>query len=307
MATTIGIVGVGKIAQDQHVPALAMLPDFELIATASHHGKVAGIRAYRTIHELLDAEPTLEAVSLCQPPQARFAAARAALLAGKHVFLEKPPGATLGEVKILSELARTRHVSLFASWHSRAAPGVRAARDWLAERAILSVQVDWKEDVRFWHPGQLWIWEPGGLGVFDPAINALSILTDILPRPVFVEKAHLSFPSNRATPIAADVAFRDSDGTPVVATFDWRHKGPPTWDIRVETADGALLLSKGGSELSIAGMRLETAPTAEYIGLYRRFAELIAGQLVDVDLAPLRLVADAFLCGDRVTVERFED
>jgi D-galactose 1-dehydrogenase len=43
------------------------------------------------------------------------------------------------------------------------------------------VNVIWREDVRVWHPGQDWIWQPGGLGVFDPGINALSIITHILP------------------------------------------------------------------------------------------------------------------------------
>ena len=41
--------------------------------------------------------------------------------------------------------------------------------------------VTWKEDVRHWHPGQQWIWEAGGFGVFDPGINALSIVTKIMP------------------------------------------------------------------------------------------------------------------------------
>ena len=82
----------------------------------------------------------------------------------------------------------------------------------LADRQIKSVIVEWKEDVRVWHPGQAWIWEPGGLGVFDPGINALSILTRILPRPFFLTRAELSFPRERAAPIAADLAFSDDGG-----------------------------------------------------------------------------------------------
>jgi hypothetical protein len=46
---------------------------------------------------------------------------------------------------------------------------------------------------------------------------------------------------------------------------------------------------------------------AEYRGLYRRLVELTATGTSDVDLAPLRLVADAFLLGRRRTVEPFED
>ena len=46
---------------------------------------------------------------------------------------------------------------------------------------------------------------------------------------------------------------------------------------------------------------------AEYRGLYRRFVELTASGTSDVDLAPLRLVADAFMLGRRLTVEAFEE
>ena len=97
--------------------------------------------------------------------------------------------------------------------------------------------------------GQAWIWEPGGLGVFDPGINALSILTRILPRPFFLTRAELSFPRNRAAPIAADLAFSDETGLPIRAEFDWRQTGPQTWDIRIETDAGRLTLGAGGRRL----------------------------------------------------------
>jgi L-arabinose 1- dehydrogenase len=94
-------------------------------------------------------------------------------------------------VTLLAELAKEHGRSLFASWHSRYAPGVETARTWLTARVIKSVQVLWKEDVRKWHPNQDWIWQPGGLGVFDPGINALSIMTRILPRAFFLKSAEL--------------------------------------------------------------------------------------------------------------------
>lgn len=166
---SLGVVGIGKIARDQHLPAIAAEPGFALTACASRHAEVNGVRNYQDLPALLAAEPELDAVSLCAPPQVRYGQARAALEAGKHVMLEKPPGATLGEVAALDALARERGLTLFATWHSRCASAVEPARAWLATRTIRAVQVRWKEDVRRWHPGQQWIWEPGGLGVFDPA------------------------------------------------------------------------------------------------------------------------------------------
>jgi D-galactose 1-dehydrogenase len=169
------------------------------------------------------------------------------------------------------------------------------------------VSISWKEDVRVWHPGQGWIWEPGGLGVFDPGINALSILTSILRQPLFVTAAELCFPANREAPIAARLSLADAAGLPIAAEFDFRQTGPQSWDILVETDGGPLKLSGGGARLVAGGEVLVDAAEAEYRGLYRRFVELTATGTSDVDLTPLRLVADAFMLGRRQIVEAFED
>src|SRR5262245_23663912 len=209
----IAIVGVGKIARDQHVPSIAANPNFELVATASRHGRIDGVEGFPDIETLLAKVEGLDALALCMPPGPRHAAALKALAAGKHVLLEKPPGATLSELDDLVAMAVSRRVALFATWHSRFASGVAKAKAWLAKRKVRSMRVNWKEDVRKWHPGQAWIWEPGGFGVFDPGINALSIVTEILPMPIYLTSATLLFPENRAQPIAADLVFADGAGS----------------------------------------------------------------------------------------------
>ena len=303
----LAIVGVGKIVRDQHLPAVVGNADYRLVAAASRNGRVEGIDNFGSIEEMLSAVPSIDAVSLCMPPQYRYAAAVKALEAGKHVFLEKPPGATLSEVEDLAARADAHGVSLFASWHSRYAPAVEAARAFLATTRIRSMRVTWKEDVRQWHPGQDWIWEPGGLGVFDPGINALSIVTRILPRPVFATAATLEFPHNRAAPIAASIDFTDAAGLDLVAEFDWRQTGRQSWDIAASTDAGEMLLSEGGAKLSVDGGLVHGEPEQEYPMLYRRFAGLIRAGRSDVDLAPLRHVADAFMLGRRKQVDAFHD
>ncbi len=168
-------------------------------------------------------------------------------------MLEKPPGQSLAECYALEALAREHGVTLFATWHSRYADSVPALKAFLAERTLKRLKITWKEDVRRWHPGQEWIWEPGGMGVFDPGINALSILTEVLPYPVHLTGATLEFPENRATPIAAGLTFADPVGAEMSADFDWRQEGPQTWDIDVETDRGAAKLSLGGEKLEIDG------------------------------------------------------
>lgn len=303
----LAIVGVGKIVRDQHLPAVAKNADYKLIAAASRHGTVDGIDNFKSIDGMLAKVPAIDAVSLCMPPQYRYEAAYAALNAGKHVFLEKPPGATLSEVQDLVRLADSKGLSLFASWHSRYAPAVEAAKAFLASTKIDSVHVIWKEDVRHWHPNQAWIWQAGGLGVFDPGINALSIITHILPRALFLTKATLEFPENRDAPIAADLHFSDVTKMPLRAEFDWRQTGKQSWDIVAETAGGRMVLSEGGAKLSINGEDKLTAPEREYPALYERFAEIIKAGRSDVDLAPLTHVADAFLLGRHKFVDSFYD
>jgi D-galactose 1-dehydrogenase len=304
-AIRLAIVGLGKIARDQHIPAIAGTEGIELVAIASRNASIDGMAHFATLDDLLAAVPDVDAVALCTPPQIRHAQAAAALKAGKHVLLEKPPGATVSELDPLIAAARQTGRTLFAAWHSRFAPAVESARRFLASRQIKSVVVEWKEDVRVWHPGQAWIWEPGGLGVFDPGINALSILTRILPRPFFLTQAELSFPRNRAAPIAADLVFSDETGLPLRAEFDWRQTGPQTWDISVETDAGRLTLSSGGSRLVHDDLTLVDEKQTEYRGIYRRFVELTANGESDVDLSPLVHVADAFMLGQRRDVEPF--
>ncbi|HYC04869.1 MAG TPA: Gfo/Idh/MocA family oxidoreductase [Azospirillaceae bacterium] len=302
----IALVGIGKIARDQHVPALRADPAFELAAAVTRGDGLPGVPAFRTLADLAASGLRIDAVSFCTPPQGRYAAASEALGRGYHVMLEKPPGATVAEVEALAAEASRRGLALFASWHSREAPAVRPARAWLEGRRLRGVKISWKEDVRRWHPGQAWIWEPGGLGVFDPGINALSIATSILPAPLLVQAAELSFPENRQAPIAATLRLA-SGGVPVEAVFDWRQEGPQTWDIEIDTDGGQLRLTGGGAGMSIDGTVVDLPPEAEYPGLYARFAELVRARAVDADIAPLRIVADAFLVGRRAAVAPFHD
>lgn len=300
----LALVGIGKIALDQHVPALASSPDFDLVATVSRAGTVPGVPAYTTLKAMFAAHPEVEVVSLCLPPVPRFEAAAEALRAGRHVMLEKPPGATLAEVHALEGMAAARGLTLYATWHSRMARGVAQAKAWLAGRQVTAARIDWREDVRKWHPGQDWVFEPGGMGVFDPGINALSILTEILPAPVHLTGAVLKFPANRQTPIAADLTF--SGG--VTAGFDWRQEGPQTWDILVDTADGArMALRLGGNVLEVEGQAVAGAADimGEYPALYAEMARLVREGRSEVDLSPMVHVADAMTLGRREVVEDF--
>lgn len=300
----IAIIGYGKIAADQHVPSIEANERLELVATSSRSGQ--GVEpVYSDWRELLDKVEGLEAVAITTPPSVRYEIARECIAKGLHVLLEKPPAATLSEVAELACLAEAAQVTLFATWHARHNPAVRAAAEALAGKRVESMDVTWHEDVRKWHPGQTWIWQPGGFGVFDPGINAFSIVTRIFPDALFVKSADLHFPADAATPIAAEIAFSSpaADG-PLTCSLDWRRTRDEEWTIAIRTADGMdLRLEEGGARLLVDGEEKPAEGPGEYPDIYRRFVELIDERRSEVDSRPLRMVADALLVGRRHEAE----
>jgi predicted dehydrogenase len=299
----IAILGFGKIAEDQHVPAIDGNERFELVATSSRSGQGVG-RTFTDWRELIRSVDGLDAVAITTPPGPRYEIARECLAAGLHCLLEKPPTAGLAEIADLERLAAER-ATLFTTWHAQHHSTVEAAAQTLAGKRIKSMSIHWHEDVHKWHPGQKWIWEPGGYGVFDPGINAFSIATKIFPGALLVQEAALSFPENTQTPIAAEIRFASpqADG-PLTASLDWRRTQDEEWTITVETSDGVhIRLEDGGAKLLLNGEPHGDDGPGEYPDIYRRFASLIDSGQSQVDVAPLRLVADCLLQGRRDTVE----
>ena len=294
----IAIIGYGKIAADQHVPAIQGNDRFELVATSSRSGQGVA-RTFTDWREMIRSVEGLEAVAITTPPGPRFDIARECIAAGLHCLLEKPPTAGLAEIADLDCSAQAKTVSLFTTWHAQHHSTVDAAARALAGKRIKSMEIHWHEDVRKWHPGQQWVWEPGGFGVFDPGINAFSIATRIFPGGLFVQSAELVVPQNAQTPIAADVTFSspEADG-PLHASLDWRRSEGEEWTIAVETSDGmSVRLEHGGAKLILNGETHADNGVGEYPDIYRTFVDLIDERRSLVDVAPFRLVADCLLIG----------
>ncbi|AUH62928.1 Gfo/Idh/MocA family protein [Paracoccus zhejiangensis] len=308
-ATDIAIIGLGKIATDQHVPAIRACRDFRLAATVSLGQSLPDVPAYEDMEAMFAAHPGVAAVALCVPPQVRYPLAVESLKAGRDVLLEKPPGVTLAEVEALRALAERQGCVLYATWHSRHANGVDPARDWLAARRVTGGKVIWREDVKRWHPGQAWIWQPGGMGVFDPGINATSILTHILPDPVRVTRAEFETPANCETPIAARLSLLTGEDAVIDVDFDFRETGEQVWSMWFDTDAGRIELSGGGARTVADGRLLSdgAALESEYARIYDQFAGLIADRRSDVDLSPMTLVADAFMLARHRRTDEFHD
>ena len=102
----IGIIGTGGIS-GSHIKSYLKQPDAEIVAAAdlvpgkaearmARHG-LKNVRCYPNHHSLLEAEPDLDAVSICVYNRAHAACAIDALNHGMHVLLEKPMCVTTEE------------------------------------------------------------------------------------------------------------------------------------------------------------------------------------------------------------------
>ncbi len=297
----IGIIGYGKIAHDQHAPALKGDPAFRLAAVVAPEGAPdAGVPVFADAAAMLGGT-ALDAVAICTPPGPRHAIARDCLDAGLHVLLEKPPCATLGEVADLAALAARKQRSLFTAWHSQFNDTVARAAEITQREGVAAMDIQWLEDVEKWHPGQDWIWQRGGFGVFDPGINALSIACLLCPEPLRVRTAELEMHEWGQQPVAVTLALTTGAvGEALGARFDFRHKQGERWTIDITTGAGTrIALSEGGAVLSVNDGSPQRTQGREYPEIYRSFAGLIESGKSDVDAEPLRIVADALLAGQR--------
>jgi len=134
----IGLVGVNAErgwSCTAHLPALAALGDFKLVAVATT-GEESARRAAEAVgadHAFVGAAPLaacadvdLVVVSVKAP--AHFPAVQAALLAGKPVYCEWPVGTCSQEIQRLAELAREQGVRGFTGLQGRASPTIRQLR-----------------------------------------------------------------------------------------------------------------------------------------------------------------------------------
>lgn len=306
----IALVGAGKIARDQHIPAIRASGRFHLAAAVDPAGG-AGLQvpAYARLAEMVQAHPEIEALAVCTPPGVRPAVVAEAFAAGRHVLIEKPPASTITGFEAMVAAGRRARRVLYQAWHSQHNDAVEATRRLLRAEGVAEARIDWRESVRKWHPGQDWVWQPGGFGVCDPGINALSILTRILPFSVRVTTATLRYPANRKTPVGAEIALAPDGGAPVPigAAFDWLEEAGEVWTIAIRTGTGRQLrLEAGGRRLVVDGRTMRENADMEYEAIYKRFAACLDRGRSEVDAAPFRLMADVFMLGARETVAPFD-
>ncbi len=126
----IGVLGAGHLGRI-HIQQALEVADLEVIGTYDPHpekreaiGAEFGVAVFDSMEALIAASDVVDVVT---PTLAHHACAKAALQAGKHVFIEKPLTHTLDEGRELVELARTTNLKVQVGHVERFNPAFRAA------------------------------------------------------------------------------------------------------------------------------------------------------------------------------------
>ncbi|MFL6697558.1 MAG: oxidoreductase [Vitreoscilla sp.] len=118
----VGLIGYGYAGKTFHAPLIAAVPSFELAAVASSDASKVradwpGMAVFATPAELI-ARDDLDLVVIASPNDTHHPLARAALLAGRHVVVDKPFTVALDDARELVALAR-EHRRVLSVFHNR--------------------------------------------------------------------------------------------------------------------------------------------------------------------------------------------
>ncbi|MBM3214660.1 Gfo/Idh/MocA family oxidoreductase [Candidatus Poribacteria bacterium] len=130
------VVGGGSLANAVHYPSLSEMEDVEIVAiaelnparlnaTADKYGVAGRFTDYRQM--IAETEP--DAVYILMPPYHLFDITIHALNAGKHVFIEKPPGVTTYQTTAFARLAEQKGVKTMCGFNRRHIPLLKWAKD----------------------------------------------------------------------------------------------------------------------------------------------------------------------------------
>lgn len=186
----IGIIGTGHISEIYCENLTNTYENTQIVAVADINRKAAEAKAAKwniphvlSVEDLLQRDDIDIVVNLT-PPQNHYEVIKSALLAGKHVFTEKPLATRACEADELVALAREKGRLLSSAPETNYGAGVSTAKALLAEGAIgrilyADARFRWPGDEN-WHPNPAFLYQPGAGPLYDRGPYFLNILVDLL-------------------------------------------------------------------------------------------------------------------------------
>jgi len=150
----------------------------------------------KDFEEVLE-DPTVDGVVISTPPASHYALAKKALLAGKHVFVEKPLVPSLKQALDLETTAKEVHKTLMVGHLLRYHSAFETLTLWATEKKlgeILHINTSRK------NLGKIY---PNDSVIWDFAPHDLSMILSLMEKPV---KSVLATSGNYAIPLHADEA-----------------------------------------------------------------------------------------------------
>ncbi|MDI6401446.1 oxidoreductase [Balneolaceae bacterium ANBcel3] len=123
MSIQTGLISFGKASRIFHAPVITSVPGLELVSVVERHknesqNEYPWLNVVRSTEELLKNDD-IRLIVIATPNDTHFDIAKASLMAGKHVVVEKPFTITTTEARELTDLARQNGLIISAFQNRR--------------------------------------------------------------------------------------------------------------------------------------------------------------------------------------------
>ena len=140
-------------------------------------------KVYDTMHELF-ADPEIDIVLNLTRPYQHYEVSKAALLAGKHVYSEKPLGADIEEGKELVALALEKGLMIGGAPDTFMGAGIQTCRK-LIDSGVIGEVIGGRcvmanHGMESWHPDPDFYYQRGGGPLFDMGPYYITALTNLI-------------------------------------------------------------------------------------------------------------------------------
>lgn len=258
----IGIVGLGAIARNTHIPALRLIKDVEIVSGAERNSErrkrveqLFGLsKTYDNYEEMYKAN-NLDAVYICLPNSLHFDATIKALNNGLHVLCEKPVGISSKEVEEMLNVAKKNNLIFMSGYKWRFAKNFLKAKE-IIESGILGkiIQVQ----AVFMTPGPYLSWDPksdwylkeeGHGALYDIGCHIVNLLQYLVPFKIETICAEsINGYNSYKTPTNISCSFIMEGSIVGSLSFGWR-AADDIMNISIHGTAGSLNISKRYIEL----------------------------------------------------------
>ena len=255
----VAIVGLGAAGRRRATAILALPELYELVAVCDLRGvdESYGVPVFHDHRQLLASETAIDVIVVCTTNDVTCEVVKDALVAGKHVFCEKPAGRSLRETEDIAEVARASPGRIAFGFnhrhHANARQALEIARSGELGRLIFARGVYGKSTLTGWRSDA----SVCGGGIFlDQGIHLLDLLRQFCGELVEVQ-AMAGTPLWSAGVEDNIFAMLRAEGGAVASLHSsatqWRH----SFELELSFSEGSLLLdglvTGSGSYLAATG------------------------------------------------------